>query len=151
MQTDTLDTLPQGAPYAIGAAIVQALQAAPALSGAHVLDNPRRSSDLQDGTRIVFFEDHSDKFIGQPGQRQKRSYQFSLGAINRTQKDRAGAHSDFRAAKRALRECLPAIGALVQLAERGLVEGEVVYRLENIDVGGALVLGTLSIDYRDPD
>ena len=33
---------------------------------------------------------------------------------------------------------------------RGLVEGDVLYRLENIDVGGGLVLGLFTVDYRDP-
>ena len=39
---------------------------------------------------------------------------------------------------------------LVQLYDRGLAEGDVIYRLENIDVGGGLVLGLFTVDYRDP-
>ena len=144
------DTLPQGAPFAIGSAIVAALRADPALAGAKVLDNPKRASDLQDGARIVFFEDQSDKLISQPGQAAKRTYAFTLGAINRTQHDRQGAHADYRAAKRAVRNCLPAVNKLVQLYDRGLAEGDVIYRLENIDVGGGLVLGLFTVDYRDP-
>lgn len=144
------DTLPQGAPFAIGAAIVAALRAAPALSGAKVLDNPKRSSDLQDGERIVFFEDQADKPIAQPGQSQKRTYGFTLGVINRSVNDRQGAHGDYRAAKRVIRNCMPEIVKLVQIEGRGIVEGDVLYRLENIDVGGGLVLGLFTLDYRDP-
>ncbi|MBD9395608.1 hypothetical protein [Acidovorax sp. ACV01] len=144
------DTLPEGAPFAIGATIVAALRQAPALAGAKVLDNPKRSSDLQDGARIVFFEDQADKLIGQPGQSQKRTYGFSVGAINRTENDRQGAHADYRAAKRVIRSCMPEIVKLVQIEGRGVVEGDVLYRLENIDVGGGLVLGLFTIDYRDP-
>ncbi len=144
------DTLPQGAPYAIGAAIVAALRAAPALAGAKVLDNPKRASDLQDGQRIVFFEDQSDKLIAQPGQSAKRIYGFTLGVINRSEADRQGAHADYRAAKRVVRGCMPAISQLVRLEDRGLVEGDVLYRLDNIDVGGGLVLGLFTVDYRDP-
>lgn len=150
MSTLKPDTLPQGAPYAIGAAIVAALRASAALSGATVLDNPKRASDLSTGDRIVFFEDQADKPIAQPGQSQRRVYAFSVGVINRTEQDRQQAHADYRAAKRAIRNSLPAINALVRLEARGLVEGDVLYRLENIDVGGGLVLGLFTVDYRDP-
>lgn len=150
MSTLKPDTLPQGAPFAIGTAIVAALRADPALTDALVLDNPKRSSALQDGDRIVFFEDQADKPIGQPGQSQKRTYGFTVGVINRTESDREGAHADYRAAKRVIRHCLPQISKLVQVEGRGIVEGDVLYRLENIDVGGGLVLGLFTIDYRDP-
>ena len=150
MAITTSDTLPQGAPYAIGAAIVAQLKAAASLAGALVLDNPPRASALQDGARIVFFEDQGDRPIEQPGQSAKRVYAFSLGVINRRTSPRAGAHADYRAAKRVVRACMPAINQLVRLEGRGLVEGEVAYRLENIDVGGGLVIGTFTVDYRDP-
>ncbi len=150
MSTLKPDTLPLGAPFAIGAAIVAVLRADPALTGATVLDNPKRSSDLQDGERIVFFEDQNDKFVAQPGQSQKRTYGFTLGVINRSVSDRQGAHADYRAAKRAIRNSMPEIGKLVTLQDRGLVEGDVLYRLENVDVGGGLVLGLFTVDYRDP-
>ena len=45
---------------------------------------------------------------------------------------------------------MPEIVKLVQIEGRGLVEGDVLYRLENIDVGGGLVLGLFTVDYRDP-
>lgn len=150
MTTLKPDTLPQGAPFAIGAAIVAALRAAQALDGATVLDNPKRASDLQTGSRIVFFEDQADKPIAQPGQSQKRTYGFTVGVINRTTNDREGAHADYRAAKRVIRTCMPEIIKLVQIEGRGLVEGDVLYRLENLDVGGGLVLGLFTLDYRDP-
>ena len=144
------DTMPMGAPFAIGAAIVQALRADAELQGATVIDNPVRASDLMDGSRIVFFEDQHDKPRDQPGQRQKRTYAFAVGVINRTESARAGAHADYRAAKRVVRACMPAINALVAVDGTGMVEGEVRYRLENIDVGGGLVLGLFTFDYRDP-
>lgn len=144
------DTLPMGAPHAIGAAIVAALQADNALQGAKVIDNPVRASDLTDGARIVFFEDQYDKPRDQPGQRQKRTYAFAVGVINRTEAPRSGAHVDYRTAKRVVRACMPAIGELVTVDGAGMVEGEVRFRLENIDVGGGLVLGMFTFDYRDP-
>lgn len=143
------DRWPQGIPHAIGATIVQALRAAASLSGATVLDNPVRASDLQDGARIVFFEDASDR--PRDGA-QKRSYDFSLGVISRAANARTAAHADYRAARRVLRQiCMPQLtGAGLQLEARGLSEGEVRYRLENIDIGGSLVLAAFSVDYRDP-
>ena len=146
----TADALPAGAPYAIGQAIVEALHSNAALTGALVLDNPQRASALQDGDRIVFFEDQADRLIDQPGQSAKRTYSFTLGVISRSTDARKDAHADYRATKRIVRNCMPAISQAVVLGGRGLQEGEVAYRLENIDVGGALVLGSFSVDYRDP-
>lgn len=144
----TADMLPQGAPFAIGTVVVAALRAAVDLAGAKVLDNPVRLADLGEGARIVFFEDASDGFIEQPGQVQKRVYGFSVGVINRSSAARVGAHGDYRAAKRAVRGALAGISAVLRCGP--LREGSVSYRIENIDVGGGLVLGSFSVDYRDP-
>lgn len=146
----TSDTLPGGAPYAIGQAIVEALRSNAALTGAVVLDNPQRASALQDGDRIVFFEDQADRLNEQPGQSAKRTYSFTLGVISRSSEARKDAHADYRTAKRTVRNCMPAISQVVSLLGRGIQEGDVAYRIENIDVGGALVLGSFSVDYRDP-
>ena len=145
------DTLPQGAPHAIGQTIVQTLRADAVLAGATVLDNPLRASDLADGLRIVFFEDQTDRPREPQGQLPQRTYAFALGVISRADNARTAAHADYRAAKRVLRQvCMPAITAAgVRIDGRGLLEGEVRYRLENIDVGGGLVLGLFTIDYRD--
>lgn len=144
------DTLPDGAPLVIGAAVDQALRAAfgaPVL----VLDNPARATSLAEGERLVWWEDQSDRLRGQPGQRPQRTYTFAVGVIARTEGARAQSHRDYRAAKRAVRACLPQLTAAgVVLEGVGLIEGDVSYRLENIDVGGALVLGLFSVDYRDP-
>lgn len=142
------DLLPEGAPFLIGEVVVATLRASIDLTGASVLDNPSRLADLSDGERIVFFEDASDNFIEQPGGLQKRVFGFSVGVINRSDAARRGAHGDYRAAKRAVRSALKALS--VQLRTGALREGAVSYRLENIDVGGSLVLGSFSVEYRDP-
>ena len=142
------DLLPEGAPFLIGEVVVATLQASSDLAGAKVLDNPSRLADLTDGERIVFFEDASDNYIEQPGGVQKRVFGFSVGVINRSDAARRGAHGDYRAAKRAVRSALQALS--VQLRTGPLREGAVSYRLENIDVGGSLVLGSFSVEYRDP-
>lgn len=146
--SDTADTLPEGWPFFIGEAFVAALRESPALAGATVLDNPVRLSDLTDGERIVFFEDVSDG-PAQQDEGGKRVYRYNVGVVNRTEAARRGAHGDYRAAKRAVKAALP------RLKPKGLIvnfhrEGEIAFRLENIDVGGGLVLGTFTIGYRDP-
>lgn len=148
-----VDKMPSGAPHVIGAALLQVLCHTLGADGATVLDNPVRASDLEDGDRIVFFEDQGDKPLGQPDQRQYRTYSFSIGVISRSASDpRLQAHRDYRAAKRALRQLgMAAVTqAGVEIAKTGLAEGDVRYRLENIDVGGGLVLGLFTLDYRDP-
>ena len=143
-----LDVLPEGAPFLLGEVVVATLLASSELAGATVLDNPSRLADLTDGERIVFFEDASDNYIEQPGGIQKRVFGFSVGVINRSDAARRAAHGDYRAAKRAVRSALQALS--VQLRTGPLREGAVSYRLENIDVGGSLVLGSFSVEYRDP-
>lgn len=147
------DKLPGGAPYAIGATIFQLLTDAPELEGARLLDNPVRASDLKDGERVIFIEDQADQPKGAPAQRQYRVYSFSLGVINRSLAPRPAAHQDYRAAKRILRDAgMRAVTqAGVEVANSGLTEGEVRYQLENIDVGGSLVLGLFTLEYRDPN
>lgn len=143
------DTLPVGAPYAIGEALFAALDAALAPQGVKALDNPKRLSDLDDGSRIVFYEDVSDRGVDQPGGQQKRTYSFNIGAINRTEAARRGVHEDYRTAKRVVLDTLKALRVSVKVISV-LREGDVTYRIENIDVGGGLILGTFSVDYRDP-
>ncbi|MCI5068422.1 hypothetical protein [Acidovorax sp.] len=146
------DTLPEGVPFLAGAAVIDALKSAADLTGAKILDNPARASDLSEGERIIFFEDQTDKLLEQPSQRQYRTYGFSIGVISRSVEARRAAHRDYRAVKRVLRSLsMPAITqAGIEIAKSGIREGEVRYRLENIDVGGSLVLGLFTLDYRDP-
>jgi hypothetical protein len=146
------DVLRYGAPFVIGRAVVQALQASPGLQGAVLRDNPVAAADLSAGDRVLFVEDQSDKPRGdQPGQRARRSYGFSLGVISRTESPRQDAHADYRLAKRTVLECLPLLAQMgIEIEAGGMVEGDVRYRLENIDVGGALVLGLFTFAYRDP-
>ena len=142
----TVDKLPNGGAYAIGEALFAALVAEAEFAGAKLLNNPVRASELADGARIVFFEDVSDG----PADSSKpleRVYRYTVGAINRTELSRLGSHRDYRVAKRALKSALPRLKALVQVGNHR--EGEISFRLENIDVGGGLVLGTFTLAYRD--
>lgn len=146
------DTCPSGVPFELGRILIETLRADPGLTGVTVLDNPERASALVDGDRLVFLEEQRDVPLDDPGQVQKRVYHFSVGVIARNGNARLQAHGDYRLVKRILRnDCMKLItDAGIRLDGKGLQEGEVRYQLENIDVGGSLVLGAFSIDYRDP-
>ncbi len=148
------DKFPSGVPYELGLAVMQTLQSEAGLAGALILDNPVRATALAEGDRIVFFEEQRDVFVEQPGQTAHRVYHFSLGVISRAEEGaRRQAHSDYRLVKRQVRMSLmQRVGAMgLTITGAGLVEGDVHYRLENIDVGGALVLGMFTLSYRDKD
>ena len=147
-----IDKFPAGVPFEVGRVIGRALREEPEFLDALLLDNPVRASELNEGERIVFFEEQRDVLVGQPGQVQDRIYHFSVGVISRATDSRRQAHGDYRLAKRVLRnrvmQMLSSEG--LRLSGSGLLEGDVHYRLENIDVGGSLVLGQFSVQYRDP-
>lgn len=147
-----VDKFPNGVPFELGRILIEALRADPVLAGVTVLDNPERASVLMDGDRLVFLEEQRDVPVHDPGQVQKRIYHFSVGVIARNESARLQAHGDYRLVKRILRnDCMKLItDAGIRLDGKGLLEGEVRYRLENIDIGGSLVLGAFSIEYRDP-
>lgn len=142
------DRVPLGVPFEIGAVFVEALRAAPTLEGITISDNPVRAGDLGDGVRRVWLEDVSDGPIDQANQI-KREYRFTLGVINRTADARRGVHTDYRAAKRVLDEAVPLLKdkpfTIVYLRE-----GDLAFRLENLDVGGGLILASFTFGYRDP-
>jgi hypothetical protein len=141
------DALPLGVPYTVGEFLVSALREAPSLDGITIRDNPERASVLADGDRVIWYEDVSDGPAEQ-GQQVKREYRFNVGVINRTTEPRVGVHTDYRAAKRVIDEALPLVKDCVVAAY--LREGDVTFRLENIDVGGGLVIATFTLGYRDP-
>lgn len=134
--------------YLVSRAVFEALRDAPELAGARVLDNPSEPQALAAGERIVFVEDQSDGFIDQSGQAGTRRFVFAIGVINRTSAARAGADADYVAAEAAVRERHTAL--IRELGCGPLREREVSFRVEAIDVGGALVLGTFEVEYRRP-
>lgn len=141
-----------GAPFVIGAVVVGLLRTWAEANAALVLDNPKRASDLADGNALVFFEDQGDKPRGdKPGQLPTRVFSFAVGVIRRGADTRLQAHRDYRAIQKIVRGCMAAVKAAgVEIDGAGLTHGEVIYRLENIDVGGGLVLGMFTLDYREP-
>jgi hypothetical protein len=147
----TPEDLAAGVPYAIGRVLVDALRNASELEGVVVIDNPVRNATLgDDGPRVVFYEDAVDRAKeGSSSVLRGRTYSFNICTINRSQQARRGAHRDHRAAVDLVRTALAAL-APVAFVQSKLREGDTTYRLENVDVGGALVLTSFSVDYRDP-
>ncbi len=143
------DPAPLGFPYAIGEAVMAALTGDAALAGCALRANPEKPADIADGRRLLVFKDAADALKDQSGNAADRTYTFQAGALARTKDARAQAHTDYRAAKRAIRAAVTAM-AQGGVNVRGQVrETNVSFQLENIDVGGCLVLGTFAVDYRD--
>lgn len=148
--TLTAEDFAAGVPYAVGKLLVDALRTAPELAGVTVIDNPTRSSTIgDDGSRVVFYEDSVDRSKEAAQTPRARSFVFAICTINRTTDARRGAHADQRAAVNVVRSALSSVkGAAWAISK--LREGDTTYRLEGLEVGGALVLTSFSIDYRDP-
>ena len=134
--------------YQISAALFAALQGAPDLAGAVVMDNPVTAAALAKGDRIVFLEDLSDGLIDQAAQQGKRRFVFGLGVICRTTTARAGADADYAAAEAAVRGAHTTLAGTLRCGP--LRERDVTFKVEGIDVGGALVMGTFEIEYLRP-
>jgi hypothetical protein len=141
------DALPLGVPYEAGAKIFAALRDAATLTGCTFYDNPKRATDLESGDRVVFFEDVSDGPAEQQNQ-VNREFRFNVGVINRSEADRLGVHTDYRAAKRAIEGALATLKGVATV--KYLREGDLVFRLENIDIGGGLIIAQFTLGYRDP-
>lgn len=147
--------MPQSIPYQLSQAVFLALQSAADLAGAHFIDNPSAPADLNDGERVVFIEDKGDDRMDQKGQAEARTFTITVGAINRTEDDRAGADADMEAAKAVLVRAALAAGRDLVSAKKltgfsAPREGKRGYRIEGIDIGGALVWTSFEIDYRMP-
>lgn len=141
-------------PFLISGVFVAALRDAFEISGAVVKHNPRGPAPLSDGSRVVFFEAQSDGFIDQAGQVGKRRFSFVLGVINRADGTaEAGADADYVMADEVIRGAYQEVAAMLAAikAQCGpLREREVAFRVDDIDVDGALVLGTFDIEYLRP-
>ncbi|MFM2054253.1 MAG: hypothetical protein RL456_2290 [Pseudomonadota bacterium] len=142
-------------PFTLSAAVVSALQTAMEADGVIVRDNPVTRAALEQGDRVVFVEDADDAPIDKPGQAEGRTFAFTVGVINRTDEARAGADLDMQAVKAAIPGALLAAGRALQ-SSRDIVsfqaprEGRRTYRVEGLDVGGALILTRYELDYRTP-
>lgn len=137
----------QSVRFRVGAAVLGALQAEFTGGDVRVFDNPPDAKALSAGARLVFVEDQSDAFVDQAAQRGKRRYVFTLGVVGRTADARAQADRDYLVARTVVRNTHTAL--MRDLRVGPLRERDVVFRVDGIDVGGALVLGTFEAEYLD--
>lgn len=144
----TLSIATHGHDCIIGSAIVSALQTQFAGTGVVVRDNPVRAAMLEEGSQQVIFEDQANR-RGTGGVTAQRTYSFSVAALSRDTDARTQAHALYQTARRVVLGIMPALTAAgITIAAGGVVEGDVTYRVENLDVGGGLVLGLFTIQYR---
>lgn len=147
----------QSVPYQLSQAIVGALRGALESDGVAVHDNPTSRATLADGARVVFVEDNEDgPRAGQPNQAEQRTFTFAVGVINRTAAARAACDADMVACKNVISahgpvacRTLKDAGALTVFS--AVRESRRIYKIEGIDVGGALILTQFDIDYTVPN
>ena len=144
----TLSIATHGHDCVIGSTIVNALRTQLAGTGVVVRDNPVRAAMLEEGSQQVIFEDQANR-RGANSTQTQRTYSFSLAALSRDEDARTQAHALYQTARRVVLGIMPALTtAGITIAAGGVVEGDVTYRVENLDVGGGLVLGLYTIQYR---
>jgi hypothetical protein len=144
----TVSIATHGHDCVIGSTIVNALRTQFAGTGVVVRDNPVRAAMLDEGAQQVIFEDQANR-RGTGGVPAQRTYSFSLAALSRDEDARTQAHAMYQTARRVMLGIMPALtSAGIAIAAGGVVEGDVTYRVENLDVGGGLVLGLYTIQYR---
>lgn len=141
------DPLPLGVAFAVGEILLAALRAGPELADVTIHEFPVRPATLADGSRVVWFEDVSDGPLEQSNQI-NREYRFTVGVINRTKDARRGVHTDYRAVKRIVNAALPGLKDTV--TAKHLREGDIAFGLENVDVGGGVIISSWTLGYRDP-
>ncbi len=147
----TPDPTPLGLPYAIGEVVLSVLRTDASLAGALVSENPTAPADVADGPRILIFRDQGDVLIETAGEAPKRTYTFQVGSLVRSRTARLGAHTDYRAAKRAVRAALFALAPAGVRVISKVRELSIEFQPDGESAGGYLVLGTFALDYRDPD
>lgn len=140
-------TLEYGHVYAIGEAVMQAMQTA--LAGVPLRANPDKAADLQDGVRLMVFKDSTDSQQDGNGNTNERVYTFQAGVIARTKDARKTAHADYWILKRAIRASITAMNSNGARITAQVKETDTTYQIENLDVGGCLILGSFSVQYRE--
>lgn len=142
-------------PFEISGAVVSALESATELVGATILDNPDSPAALDKGDRVAFVEDKDDVPFDKPGQAEGRVFAFLVGVINRSAGARAGADADMErvkavATKAARDKCKALLDAGRIVKFEYPREMQRTYRIEGIDVTGALILTRFEVLYRLP-
>lgn len=142
-----INNLPNSLRWAALQTLLAALRAAPTLAGVRVVHNPRGPTSLQQGAHTVFLKDQTDTLADKSGQMEKRSHQFLLGAVARTDAADREADALHEAAADVLRSALKTVlqGRVVNLSETATQ-----FEAASLEIDGALVLSTWELQYRKP-
>lgn len=144
------NTPPNSLRWAAMQTLLGALRVAPALvvNAARVVHNPRSPAGLGQGAYTVFLKDQTDTLADKSGQTEKRSHQFLLGVVARSDDAECDADALHEAAADALRATLKPLmqhGRVVNLSEVNTQ-----FEAASLETDGALCLSTWELQYRKP-
>ena len=142
-----LNNLPNSLRWSLMQTLLAALQASPALAGVRVVRNPRGPASLAHGAHTVFLKDQNDTLVSKAGQVEKRTHQFLLGVVARTDGADGEADALHEAAADVLRG---ALRTLLQGRAENLGESNTQFEAASLEIDGALCLSTWELQYRKP-
>lgn len=128
--------------------LLAALRAAPTLAGVRVVHNPRTPAALGDGAHIVFLKDQSNIMSAKPGQAERRTHQFLMVAVARSDAADCEADALHEAASGVLHSCLNTL--VRQCSVMSLGEVNTQFESASLEIDGALCLSTWEVVYRIP-
>lgn len=145
-----INTPPNSLRWAAIQTLLVALRAAPviAVNSVRVVHNPRSPASLSQGAYTVFLKDQTDTLTEKSGQAEKRSHQFLLGVVARSDEADCDADALHEAAADALRATLKPLmqqGRVVNLSEVNTQ-----FEAASLEIDGALCLSTWELQYRKP-
>ena len=142
-----INNLPNSLRWTALQTLLAALRAAPTLAGVRVVHNPRGPTSLGQSAHTVFLKDQTDTLTDKSGQMEKRSHQFLLGAVARTDAADREADALHEAAADVLRSALKTVlqGRVVNLSETATQ-----FEAASLEIDGALCLSTWELQYRKP-
>lgn len=143
-----INNLPNSLRWAAMQTLLAALQAAPTLAGVRVVHNPRTPAALGDGAYIVFLKDQPDTLVNKPGQSERRTHQFLMGVVARSDIADCEADALHLAASGVLHSCLKTL--VQQCNVMSLSEVNTQPESASLEIDGALCLSTWEVVYRIP-
>lgn len=144
----TTNNLPNSLRWVAMQTLLTALRAAPTLAGVVVVHNPRSPASLKQGFHMVFLKDQTDTLLDKPGQSEKRTHQFLLGAVARTDAADCEADALHEAAADVLRASIKDL--MQQGRVTNLAEANTQFEAASLEIDGALCLSTWDLQYRKP-
>lgn len=143
-----INNLPNSLRWAATQTLFAALQAAPALAGVRVVRNPRTPASLGQGAHTVFLKDQTDTLLAKPGQSERRTHQFLMGTVARSDAADCEADALHEAASGVLHSCLKTLVQECKVMSLGEVNTQ--FESASLEIDGALCLSTWEIVYRIP-